>query len=100
LSLHFALSSLVFIGKKTREKEDRAATVLPPLHRPPNTWKILGKWGVLGRRPFELKGGRKAVKIQGNATSFPCFSSRLREEESLQYCSKQHRFGFFLWRVN
>jgi hypothetical protein len=54
-----------------------------------------GQVGVLGQRVFELKGGRKAVKIQGNAASFPCFSARSGEEDSLQCRSKWHRFGPF-----
>jgi hypothetical protein len=56
-----------------------------------------GQVGVLGQRVFKLKRGRKAVKIHGNAASFPCFSARSGEEDSLQCRSKWHHFGPFFY---
>jgi len=84
--LFFSASFLLCFPCFYRQKQVRKRTV-----------ESFRQVGVLGQRLFELKRGRKAVKIQGNAASFPCFSARPGEEENLQCCSKQHRFGTFFY---
>jgi hypothetical protein len=87
IPLFFSASFLLCFPCFYRQKQVRKRTV-----------ESFRQVGVLGQqRLFELKGGRKAVKIQGNAASFPCFSARPGEEENLQCCSKQHRFGTFFY---
>jgi hypothetical protein len=39
--------------------------VLPPLHRPSNTWKAFGQVGVLGRRLFDAFERKKVGENRG-----------------------------------
>jgi hypothetical protein len=64
--------------------------VLPPLHRPSNTWKAFGQVGVLGRRLFELFRGRKVGENSGEQKlSSPVFCTSKGRKQYM----KRRRFG-------
>ena len=86
--------SPVFIEKQGRDIAG-ATTVLPPLHRPSNTWKAFGQVGVLGRRLFDAFERKKVSENRGKKNLLLPLprSSRGRRRPTVPL--KRHRFGFF-----
>jgi hypothetical protein len=74
------------------------AIVLPPLHRPSNTWKAFGKWGVLGQRLFDAFQRKKVGENRGKKNLLlPLLrASRGRRRPTVLFKTAMFRAFFFL----
>ena len=86
--------SPVFIEKQGRDIAG-ATTVLPPLHRPSNTWKAFGQVGVLGQHLFDAFERKKVGENRGKKNLLLPLPRSSRGRRRPTVPSKRHRFGLF-----